>query len=97
MESKRYFIEFSYDGAAFHGWQKQPNAISIQELIEDGLTNLLRCKTSVVGAGRTDAGVHARQMFAHFNASINKGFFKELVYLLNSYLPKSINIVPRLK
>ena len=49
MESKRYFIEFSYDGTAFHGWQKQPNAISIQELIEDGLSNLLRCKTSVVG------------------------------------------------
>ena len=93
MESKRYFIEFSYDGTAFHGWQKQPNAISIQELIEDGLSNLLRCKTSVVAAGRTDAGVHARQMFAHFDASINKGFFKELVYLLNSYLPKSINII----
>ena len=72
MDLKRYFIEFSYDGSAFHGWQIQPNASSIQEVVEDGLSKLLKKKTSIIGAGRTDAGVHARQMFAHFNASIRK-------------------------
>ena len=90
MDLKRYFIEFSYDGSAFHGWQIQPNASSIQEVVEDGLSKLLKKKTSIIGAGRTDAGVHARQMFAHFNASIKKEYLKDLVFLLNNYLPKSI-------
>ena len=93
MELKRYFIEFSYDGLAFHGWQRQPNALSVQEVIEDGLSKLLKKKIPIIGAGRTDAGVHARQMFAHFNASINEGCLKDLVFLLNNYLPKSINII----
>ena len=93
MELKRYFIEFSYDGSAFHGWQSQPNALSIQEVIEDGLSKLLKQKISVVGAGRTDAGVHAKQMFAHFNALIKEEHLKDLVFLLNSYFPKSINII----
>ena len=81
MELKRYFIEFSYDGLAFHGWQRQPNALSVQEVIEDGLSKLLKKKIPIIGAGRTDAGVHARQMFAHFNASINEGCLKDLVFL----------------
>tara|TARA_A100001015_G_scaffold125376_1_gene138929 strand:+ start:273 stop:1043 length:771 start_codon:yes stop_codon:yes gene_type:complete len=93
MELKRYFIEFSYDGLAFHGWQRQPNALSVQEVIEDGLSKILKRNTSIIGAGRTDTGVHARQMFAHFNASIKEGYLKDLVFLLNNYLPKSINII----
>ena len=93
MELKRYFIEFSYDGLAFHGWQRQPNALSVQEVIEDGLSKLLKKKIPIIGAGRTDAGVHARQMFAHFNAIIEEGCLKDLVFLLNNYLPKSINII----
>ena len=93
MELKRYFIEFSYDGLAFHGWQRQPNALSVQEVIEDGLSKLLKKKIPIIGAGRTDAGVHARQMFAHFNASIKEECLKDLVFLLNNYLPKSINII----
>lgn len=63
----RYFIEFAYDGGAFHGWQRQPNASSVQETIEKALTTILRQETPVTGAGRTDTGVHARQMYAHFD------------------------------
>ena len=63
----RYFIQFSYFGKAYHGWQNQPNAITVQEVLEKALSTLLREKIEVVGAGRTDAGVHARQMFAHFD------------------------------
>lgn len=56
----RYFISLAYDGTDFHGWQIQPNGISVQEELQKALTTLLRKQTDVVGAGRTDAGVHAR-------------------------------------
>lgn len=62
---KRYFIKLSYDGAAYHGWQVQPGAVTVQQCIEEALTKVLRRPTSVVGAGRTDAGVNARLMVAH--------------------------------
>ncbi len=87
----RYFIEFSYNGTAYHGWQNQPNAISVQEVLEKALSTLLRKPTEVLGAGRTDAGVHARQMFAHFDTSIALNS-KELVSRLNSFLPEDIAI-----
>lgn len=64
----RYFVFFSYDGTAYHGWQVQPNASSVQEKLNWALTTLLREKTETVGAGRTDAGVHAARMVAHFDA-----------------------------
>ena len=63
----RYFIEISYNGKNFHGWQLQPNAITVQEEIEKALSLLIGVKISVVGCGRTDAGVHASQFFAHFD------------------------------
>ena len=63
----RYFIYFAYDGARYHGWQAQPDADSVQEELQKALSMLLRRKVEVVGAGRTDAGVHARQMVAHFD------------------------------
>lgn len=63
----RYFLRLSYDGTHFHGWQNQPGDISVQQTIEEALSRTLRCPTSIVGAGRTDAGVHAREMFAHFD------------------------------
>ncbi len=87
----RYFLEFSYNGKAYHGWQNQPNAISVQEVLEKALSTILKSKISVMGAGRTDAGVHASQMFAHFEfeGEIN---FKDLVYKLNSLLPKDIAV-----
>jgi len=85
----RYFIELSYNGKNYHGWQIQPNAISVQEVLEKTLTTILRVKISVVGAGRTDAGVHATQIFAHFDTEkvLNE---IEFVYKLNSILPKTI-------
>ena len=63
----RYFLELAYRGSAYHGWQRQPNAVTVQEKVEDALATLLREPVEVVGAGRTDTGVHARQLFAHFD------------------------------
>ena len=59
---QRYFIYLSYDGTNYHGWQIQPNGNSVQEELEKALSLLLRTKTEILGAGRTDAGVHARLM-----------------------------------
>ena len=87
----RYFLELSYNGKAYHGWQNQPNAITVQEVLEKALSTILKGSIAVVGAGRTDTGVHASQMFAHFdfNTEIQP---KDLTYKLNSYLPKDIAI-----
>ena len=63
----RYFIELSYDGTAYHGWQIQPNGASVQETLQKALSMLLRQDVQVTGAGRTDAGVHAAMMVAHFD------------------------------
>jgi len=87
----RYFIELSYNGKAYHGWQNQPNAISVQEVIEKALSTLLQQKTDIVGAGRTDAGVHASQMYAHFDSEIELNT-QDLIYKLNSFLPKDVAI-----
>lgn len=87
----RYFIELSYNGSAYHGWQNQPNAISVQQVLEEALITLLQSKTEIVGAGRTDTGVHASQMFAHFDFD-NEIDTPNLVYKLNSFLPNDIAI-----
>ena len=63
----RYFIDLSFDGTNYHGWQIQPNGMSVQERLQQALSTLLRTPIEVTGAGRTDAGVHARQMIAHFD------------------------------
>lgn len=85
----RYFIELSYNGKNYHGWQIQPNAISVQEVLEQALSTITQQKIGVVGAGRTDAGVHATQIFAHFD--IDQILDEQLfVYKLNAVLPKSI-------
>ena len=87
----RFFIELSYDGKQYHGWQYQPNAISVQEIFEHSLSTLLKSPINVFGAGRTDAGVHAKQMFAHFDYSV--AFDKKiLIFKLNSFLPNDISI-----
>ena len=86
----RYFIELSYNGKAYHGWQNQPNAITVQEVLENALSKVLRSKISVMGAGRTDSGVHASQMFAHFD--MDYAIEKNLVFKLNSFLPEDIAI-----
>lgn len=87
----RFFIQLSYNGKAYHGWQNQPNAISVQEVLEKALSTILKTKVAIMAAGRTDAGVHAVQMFAHFD--LDKHLQPEdLVYKLNSFLPKDIAV-----
>lgn len=74
----RYFIYLQYDGTAYHGWQTQPNAVSVQETIERKLSMLLNREVFIIGAGRTDAGVHARLMVAHFEVNnIQETYIKE--------------------
>lgn len=87
----RYFIELSYNGKNYHGWQIQPKVISIQEKINEALSKLLRTPISIMGAGRTDAGVHSSQMFAHFDFQ-EKIDITELLERLNSFLPDDIVI-----
>lgn len=88
---KRYFIYLAYNGSNYCGWQIQPNESTVQETIEKALSTLLRIPTSIVGAGRTDTGVHAQQMFAHFDAPEIENVH-QLVFKLNSILPKDIVI-----
>jgi tRNA pseudouridine38-40 synthase len=65
---QRYFIELSFDGARYHGWQIQKNAISVQEVLNEKLSVILRQPIETTGCGRTDTGVHAKEFFAHFDA-----------------------------
>ncbi len=92
MALKRYFIELAYNGSAYHGWQRQPNAISVQEALEEALTKLLNKSMVISGAGRTDTGVHALQMFAHFDVQQEIDKPNELVFLLNAFLKNDITI-----
>lgn len=88
----RYFITFSYDGTNYHGWQIQPNGISVQEVLQKALSTLLRTPIEVVGAGRTDAGVHARMMVAHFDYASSLIDCAQLVYKMNKILPHDIAV-----
>ena len=92
----RYFIEISYNGKNFHGWQQQPNAITVQEEIEKALSLLIGFEVSVVGCGRTDAGVHASQFFAHFDLKDGIDELK-FVFRLNAILPDSIVVLTLFK
>ena len=85
----RYFIEFAYNGKNYCGWQYQPHSPSVQETLNKALSTLLRTPIDVVGAGRTDTGVHARQMYAHFDfdAEIN---WEVIAHKLNAFLPQDI-------
>nr|WP_297307769.1 tRNA pseudouridine(38-40) synthase TruA [uncultured Flavobacterium sp.] len=87
----RYFIEFAYKGTNYHGWQMQPEAISVQEVLTKATNLILKDTFELVGAGRTDAGVHASNMYAHFDTEV---FFdiNEVIRKLNSYLPEDIAI-----
>ena len=84
----RYFLELAYNGKNYHGWQIQPDAISVQEKLNNALSTILQKKIAVVGAGRTDTGVHASQMFAHFD--VDKVLKGDYVFKLNSILPNDI-------
>jgi tRNA pseudouridine38-40 synthase len=87
----RYFIEFAYNGKNYHGFQSQPDASSVQETLEKALSTLFRESITIVGAGRTDTGVHAKQMFAHFDSELelDSDYWS---HKLNSFLPPSIVI-----
>lgn len=88
----RYFIWFSYDGTGYHGWQTQPNGITVQSELERCLSMLLREKINVTGAGRTDTGVHARRMAAHFDIEQLPMSEKDLAHKLNGLLPYDIGV-----
>jgi tRNA pseudouridine38-40 synthase len=88
---QRYFIYLAYDGTNYHGWQVQPNGSSVQQCITDALQLILRSDIQITGAGRTDTGVHARMMVAHFDSEINIDC-KLLADKLNALLPSDISI-----
>lgn len=90
-DSLRYFIKIAFNGKNYHGWQIQPDASSVQQTLELALSTILRKDIAIVGAGRTDAGVHAKQIFAHFDFA--KALqTEELLFKLNSILPKDIAV-----
>ena len=88
----RYFVTLSYDGTRYHGWQIQPNGVSVQERLQEALSTLLREPIAVTGAGRTDAGVHARKMVAHFDWKGDAIDGQQLAYKLNRLLPYDIAV-----
>jgi len=87
----RYFIKFAYNGTNYHGWQFQPNAASVQETLTKAMSTVLNSEVELMGAGRTDTGVHAKTMFAHFDCEkdLESG---SIVHKLNSFLPKDIAV-----
>jgi tRNA pseudouridine38-40 synthase len=87
----RFFIELSYKGTNYHGWQEQPNAKTVQAEINRALSTILNTNIEVIGAGRTDTGVHANQMFAHFDCDIDFDI-QNLMFKLNSFLASDIAI-----
>lgn len=87
----RYFIEIAYDGAAYHGWQMQTNAASVQESVQRALSTLFRVPISIMGSGRTDTGVHASQQFAHFDLDIELSK-TDFLKRINGLLPNDIAI-----
>ncbi len=95
---QRYFMYFSYDGTAYHGWQIQPGATTVQQVLQEAVGTVLRCPLELVGAGRTDAGVHAARMVAHFDlpeqmAGENpQEALRTLVARLNRFLPRDIAV-----
>ncbi|MDB5159155.1 MAG: tRNA pseudouridine(38-40) synthase TruA [Mucilaginibacter sp.] len=92
---QRYFIELSYDGTDYHGWQTQPNAVAVQEVLDKALSTVLREPIETVGCGRTDTGVHAKEFFAHFDCgSMAHGPSSMVnnIRSINSVLPNDIAI-----
>lgn len=91
----RHFIEITFNGSSYHGWQTQPNARTVQELLDGALTTVLRQPVSTTGCGRTDAGVHARQLYAHFDIVDEPNLpdsFDKLRHRINSLLPHDIAV-----
>lgn len=90
----RYFLKLAYNGEKYHGWQIQENAPTIQQTLEEALTRILKEPIRITGAGRTDAGVHASEFYAHFDleTSLSTKMIISLIFKLNRYLPNDIAI-----
>jgi tRNA pseudouridine38-40 synthase len=90
----RYFIKLSFDGTNYHGWQSQDNANTVQAEVEKALSILLSNKIEITGCGRTDAGVHAKEYYAHFDMGslIGEEMHKDIIYRMNAILPDDISI-----
>jgi tRNA pseudouridine38-40 synthase len=89
----RYFIFISYKGTSYHGWQIQPNSVTVQKILDDALSTILNEKILTTGAGRTDSGVHATVFCAHFDSvSSDLASKKNVVFRLNSFLPRDISV-----
>jgi tRNA pseudouridine38-40 synthase len=94
----RYFIFISYKGTSYHGWQIQPNSVTVQKILDEALTRILNEKIATTGAGRTDTGVHALVFCAHFECdNTDLSTNKNLIYRLNRFLPKDISVSRILK
>ncbi|MFC6102615.1 tRNA pseudouridine(38-40) synthase TruA [Olivibacter domesticus] len=91
---QRFFIELAFNGGAYHGWQIQKNAKSVQEVLNKALSTLLRRPVDTLGCGRTDTGVHAKQLFAHFDdeGTVVKGNESKIIGSLNALLPADIAV-----
>ena len=94
ITTNRYFIRLAYRGTAYHGWQWQENALTVQQVLEECMGAQLGAAVSLTGAGRTDTGVHAREFYAHFDHPLKyeKPELQDIVYKLNSFLPGDICI-----
>jgi len=89
---RRYFIKLAYNGKNYHGWQLQENSVTVQQVLDEALSMLLKTEVRTTGAGRTDTGVHAREFFAHSDLPEKIHDPVELVFKLNSYLPDDISV-----
>ncbi len=87
----RYFLKLAFDGAPFHGWQSQPNAIGVQQVVEEALSTVFRTPIVITGAGRTDTGVNARMMYAHFDLDSEISDKKKLLSGINKLAGPSIS------
>ncbi|WP_316734560.1 tRNA pseudouridine(38-40) synthase TruA [Pedobacter aquatilis] len=91
MSKKRYFIQIAYDGSLYHGWQIQPNAVTVQELLDKAMSIIFRQPIETLGCGRTDSGVHATDFFAHFDIeNITEEKVLAAVGGINAMLPYQI-------
>lgn len=91
MSKKRYFIQIAYDGSLYHGWQIQPNAVTVQELLDKAMSTFFRQPIETLGCGRTDSGVHATEFFAHFDVeSLDESKVLNAVAGINAMLPYQI-------
>ncbi|WP_029286782.1 tRNA pseudouridine(38-40) synthase TruA [Pedobacter sp. R20-19] len=91
MNKKRYFIQIAYDGSLYHGWQIQPNAITVQELLDKALSTVFRQAVETLGCGRTDTGVHAKDFYAHFDLeNLEENKVLNSISGINALLPYQI-------